>query len=183
MSDSSHRHNNKTKERMPKPKEMSFTRLYQKIHQMLLQEWDPIGIKEEPLGQKEYDPYVPKLVSLVSRCAAEQEIFHHLWWVETRKIELPGNRSHTEKIAKQFYYIGLLAKVESLIEEALGAPHSKGLFHKRLEQCLVQGCSADEVLAVLAEICARFQAEKNQKEEAFVREGMDWINYIKRAVT
>ncbi len=71
------------------------------IREILLQEWDPIGINDEPGAQHEYDAYVAEVDALVVRKAKEQEIFQHLWEIETGYMGLAGNREKTEAVAKR----------------------------------------------------------------------------------
>ena len=48
------------------------------IRQVLLHDWDPIGIKGEPRAQDEYDAYVGGVYSLLASGASEAEIDRHL---------------------------------------------------------------------------------------------------------
>jgi hypothetical protein len=76
--------------------------LYARVRQMILHEWDPIGIqgyKDWP--QDEYDAYVRDVCELVLRSASLEEIIEYLWWLETEHMGLPGQRQHTEQFAKR----------------------------------------------------------------------------------
>ena len=62
----------------------------QEIRRVLLREWDPIGVKDVPEAQDEYDSYVPDVLRLLARRASARAVFDYLWWLET---ELPGDES------------------------------------------------------------------------------------------
>ena len=53
------------------------------MRQVLLEEWDPIGIRDEPLAQDEYDSYLGHIYDLLARNASEHEIVKHLNQLET----------------------------------------------------------------------------------------------------
>jgi hypothetical protein len=48
------------------------------IRQVLLHDWDPIGIADEPGAQDEYDSYVGGVYRLLASGASEAEIDRHL---------------------------------------------------------------------------------------------------------
>jgi hypothetical protein len=80
------------------------------IHDILLKEWDPIGICHVPEAQDEYDSYVSEVHRLLSRRVSKQEIFAYLWSVETQHMGLCGNRQRTEHIANKL--AGLVDEIE-----------------------------------------------------------------------
>jgi len=69
------------------------------IKQILIKEWDPIGVKDVPEAQDEYDSYVPGVYKLLIRRESEEKIFRYLWKIETDFMALCGNRNHTKAIA------------------------------------------------------------------------------------
>jgi hypothetical protein len=71
------------------------------IKQILLQEWDPIGVKDIPEAQDEYDSYVWGVYSRLIRQASEQELFDYLWEMETVNLGLYGNAPHTQAIVEK----------------------------------------------------------------------------------
>ena len=75
------------------------------IKQVLIKEWDPIGVKDEPLAQDEYDSYVPGVYKLLIRRKSEEKIFRYLWKIETDFMSLCGNRNHTKVIAQRLLEI------------------------------------------------------------------------------
>jgi hypothetical protein len=60
-----------------------------RIRQVLLHDWDPIGVADEPQAQDEYDSYVGAIYRLLASRASEQEIADHLGKIETEGMELP----------------------------------------------------------------------------------------------
>ncbi len=81
------------------------------IKQILLQEWDPIGVKDIPEAQDEYDSYIGGVYSRLIRQVSERELFDYLWEVETVTMGLPGNPSHAEAIVEKL--MALRAEFES----------------------------------------------------------------------
>lgn len=69
------------------------------IRHLLIEEWDPIGVRDEPLAQDEYDAYVPRLYRLLVTRRPRHEVVDYLWWAETEHMGLCGNRQATEAVA------------------------------------------------------------------------------------
>jgi len=81
------------------------------IKQILLQDWDPIGVNDVPEAQDEYDSYVWGVYSRLIRQASEQELFDYLWEMETGDIGLYGDASHTQAVVEKL--MALRAEFES----------------------------------------------------------------------
>ena len=77
--------------------------LHAKIREILLKEWDPIGVQDIPEAQDEYDSYVPSVYKMIISRKPIHEIFDYLWWVETEHMGLTGDRQNTEYIAKTLH--------------------------------------------------------------------------------
>ena len=60
------------------------------IRPVLMQVWDPIGIKDEPNAQDEYDGYLGNVHELLVSDASDCRIAEHLCWVVTERMELPA---------------------------------------------------------------------------------------------
>jgi hypothetical protein len=58
------------------------------IRQVLLHDWDPIRVSEEPEAQNEYDSYVGGVYQLLASGASAQEIADHLWEIEDDRMGL-----------------------------------------------------------------------------------------------
>ena len=74
-------------------------RYHEAIRGILLHEWDPIGIADDPAAQDEYDGYIHEIHGMLIRHELRHRLVDHLWWVETEHMGLYGNRSRTELIA------------------------------------------------------------------------------------
>jgi hypothetical protein len=71
------------------------------IAEILLREWDPIGVSEYPEAADEYDSYVPHVYELLIHGATAKKVFEYLWSVETHHIGVLGNPTRTEKVAER----------------------------------------------------------------------------------
>ena len=58
-------------------------RIQTAIRDVLMREWDPIGVKDEPMAADEYDLYLGDIYGLLADNAPEAAIADHL-----RKIEI-----------------------------------------------------------------------------------------------
>jgi len=63
-------------------------RMRVEIRRILLSEWDPIGIKDEPMAQDEYDRYLGDVLGLLEREAGDAEIASYLNWVSRERMGL-----------------------------------------------------------------------------------------------
>ena len=59
------------------------------IRKILLADWDPIGIRNEPGAQDEYDSYVGPLHTLLAGGAPPSKIAEHLAHIEDAEMGLP----------------------------------------------------------------------------------------------
>jgi hypothetical protein len=76
-------------------------RMHAEIRKALLEEWDPIGVKDIPEAKNEYDGYVPKIYKMLIQRKTTEEIFDYLWWVENEYMGLTGNRQATMAFAER----------------------------------------------------------------------------------
>ncbi len=75
--------------------------LHQKIKDVLLKEWDPIGVQAIPEAQDEYDGYVPKVYSMLVARKPINEVLEYLLWLETEHMGLTADRQRTQSIAER----------------------------------------------------------------------------------
>lgn len=78
---------------------------HEAIRRALLEEWDPIGIRDIPEAQDEYDSYVAMIYKMLISRKAKNELIDYLWWVETKHMGLTGNRQRTEEFAERLLNI------------------------------------------------------------------------------
>lgn len=79
------------------------------IRKALVEKWDPIGVREIPEAQDEYDHYVPAVYRLLVTRRPKQELFDYLWWLEREHMGLSGDRQATEAFAE--YLQGLPERI------------------------------------------------------------------------
>jgi hypothetical protein len=77
-------------------------RYHEAIHDILIKEWDPIGMG---VPQDEYDSYIPQIYKRLITRASEQNLFDYLWWVETTNMGLSGNRTRTWEIVHKLFQL------------------------------------------------------------------------------
>jgi hypothetical protein len=58
------------------------------IRRVLLDVWDPIGIKDEPKAQDEYDGYLDGVYELLISNASDENIQNHLRQIVTEQMGL-----------------------------------------------------------------------------------------------
>ena len=74
--------------------------MHQAIHQVLIKEWDPIGIRHIPEAQDEYDQYIPQIYQMLISSKPKHELFDYLWELERDHMALSGNHQKTERCAE-----------------------------------------------------------------------------------
>ena len=73
--------------------------IFEYLHNALLNEWDPIGVKNTLQCQEEYDNYIPKLYQIISKSNTADKIFDYLWWLETDYIGIAKSDNELAKKA------------------------------------------------------------------------------------
>ncbi len=72
---------------------LEYRRAFKAIHDVLIKEWDPIGVGDEPNAQDEYDDYIPVIYRLLSERRIDAEVARHLDLIETESIGLSYNEN------------------------------------------------------------------------------------------
>lgn len=65
--------------------------LEHRIHRILVENWDPIGVKLHPEVQDEYDSYIAGIVRLLLGGADKSKIVDHLRELEINSMGLRGS--------------------------------------------------------------------------------------------
>jgi hypothetical protein len=65
----------------PKIDKAESRRIRVEIRSVLLNVWDPIGVKNEPSAQDEYDGYLGGLYELLTTGASDEAVQNHLWQI------------------------------------------------------------------------------------------------------
>jgi len=58
------------------------------MRHLLMSEWDPIGVSDEPMASDEYDGYIGPLLEMLERGPSAPEIVDYLRWVEVERMGL-----------------------------------------------------------------------------------------------
>ncbi|MGB8492977.1 MAG: hypothetical protein WCE53_01120 [Candidatus Acidiferrum sp.] len=82
-------------------------RIQDEIRQVLLKNWDPIDIKDEPLAQGEYDMYIPGVFTLLTENSSDEEISAYLWKIIEERIHRHPPRGATEETVRALRKIRL----------------------------------------------------------------------------
>ena len=78
------------------------------IRLALVELWDPIGIKDEPNAQDEYDMYIGGVFELLNSNATEEQIASHLWKIIEERINVHPQKGATERTVKALKSIVLV---------------------------------------------------------------------------
>lgn len=60
----------------------------QSIRALLLEQWDPVGVRNEPTAQDEYDRYLPALLGLLESRASSDDVARYLGDIVDLEMEL-----------------------------------------------------------------------------------------------
>ena len=72
------------------------------IRQVLLHDWDPIGIRDGPGAGDEYDSYIGGVYRLLASGVSEDELVEHLWRIETVNMGLASlDRDKLRPVARR----------------------------------------------------------------------------------
>lgn len=73
--------------------------IQQSIGDVLLHEWDPIGVQDEPQAQDEYARYIGGVYRLLASDASDEQLVNHLWQIETVRMGLaPPDKSKLHSV-------------------------------------------------------------------------------------
>ena len=70
-------------------KEERAREIQRSISEVLLRNWDPIGVRDVPQAQDEYDAYVGGVYRLIASGATARQIAEHLARVEAEQLGFP----------------------------------------------------------------------------------------------
>jgi hypothetical protein len=76
----------------PKIGKTESRRIRVQIRRVLLEVWDPIGVKNAPNAQDEYDGYLGGIYELLVRGAPDETIEDHLWRIVAGNMGLDAAR-------------------------------------------------------------------------------------------
>jgi hypothetical protein len=70
------------------------------VREILLREWDPIGVENAPLAQDEYDSYIPVICRMIIEKRGISELADHLSELTTVNMGLTTNDDACKKVAE-----------------------------------------------------------------------------------
>ena len=77
------------------------------IRQALVKIWDPIGIKDEPHAQDEYDSYIGGVYDLLLNHRSDREIEDYLWKIIEERIHVHPQKGATQATVRALRNIRL----------------------------------------------------------------------------
>jgi hypothetical protein len=77
------------------------------IRHVLMDVWDPIGVKGEPNAQDEYDGYLGGVYELLVTGASDERIEDHLWRIVTERMGLSAKKSDMANTVRDLRQIPL----------------------------------------------------------------------------
>ena len=82
-------------------------RIRGEIRRVLMTVWDPIGVRNEPNAQDEYDSYLGGVFGLLTGGASDDRINEYLWRIVTERMELPAKKEDMQSTVSALRQIQL----------------------------------------------------------------------------
>ena len=83
-------------------------RIRSAIRGVLLEVWDPIGVRDAPYAQDEYDGYLGQIYDLLVSNAPDSKIAEYLYWVAHERMGFePEHANRTEPTVRALRQIPL----------------------------------------------------------------------------
>lgn len=80
------------------------------IRNVLMDHWDPIGIRDEPGAANEYEAYIPKIKALLRAGASIEEMMDYLDWVASERMGFTSQREQGRPAAE--YLLQLASRLQ-----------------------------------------------------------------------
>ena len=71
------------------------------IRSVLLHDWDPIGVADDPDAQDEYDSYVGEVYRLLASGASVGDVVKHLARIELDSMRLVTSEEHLVRVSEK----------------------------------------------------------------------------------
>lgn len=81
-------------------------RIRGEIRRVLIRVWDPIGVRDEPNAQDEYDSYIGDVFALLTGGASDDRMCEYLWFVVRERMQLPAKKEDMQDT------VGALRRIE-----------------------------------------------------------------------
>lgn len=75
------------------------------VREVLLVDWDPIGVNDVPQAADEYEEYAPPIARMLSDGTSIAELSRHLLEIETDVLGLEGDPARAERVAASLLII------------------------------------------------------------------------------
>ena len=79
--------------------------LFESGRQVLMSDWDPIGIRDVPQARDEYDDYARQIARTLAAGTSTADLSKRLLEIETASMGLPGNRERANAAARKLWRI------------------------------------------------------------------------------
>ena len=77
--------------------------LVKAVKQILLRDWDPIGVQNVAQAQDEYDVYASPIAAMLTTRISIDDLSKYLLDSETRSMGLAGHRARAVAVAHKLY--------------------------------------------------------------------------------
>ena len=74
--------------------------LYHRIDEILWEEWDPIGVNDEPAARDEYHDYLPHVFQLAMSREKEDKLIEYLDRCATERMGLEKTHRESKRVAR-----------------------------------------------------------------------------------
>lgn len=86
---------------MPSINRAAYERALIEVDRILYENWDPIGVNEEPAAIDEYRGYVPGVIRLLFQGTSEREVCAHLLHIEVTRMEITCSPQQRSLVARK----------------------------------------------------------------------------------
>ena len=75
----------------------------QVVRNILLHDWDPIGVGDDLMAKNEYDTYAFDIYQMIENGKSSSDLLNYLIQAEQGRMGLTPNIEHTQSIANKLY--------------------------------------------------------------------------------
>lgn len=75
--------------------------LFERVKPILMQDWDPIGVRNVPQARDEYDGYARPIAAMLATKISVSDLSKHLLEIETKSMGLAGNQARALAVAQK----------------------------------------------------------------------------------
>jgi len=86
---------------------MTYEQKLDLVRKAILKNWDPIGVKDEPSAQDEYDAYLPAIVGLIEKRAPVNELARYLTDITTLEMGMVEAEARDRAVAERLLQLRL----------------------------------------------------------------------------